>query len=223
MRVYNQAHAFYAGVDLHAKTMFTHVLDRRGKTVFQRDLPACPEAFLEAVQPFRKGLVVGCECMFAWYWLADLCEDQRIAFVLGHALYRKMIHGGKSKTDKIDAAKLAGLLRGGLFPMAYVYPRAKRQRRDLLRRRSFFVRQRAQLIAHIVNTNSQFNLPPLPKKLSYAGNRSAAIAERFADPSTRLSVAADLALIDNYDTQLAELERHLIKHAKIDDPVTFQL
>ena len=172
MRLYNQPHAFYAGVDLHARTMYTHVLDDRGRTVFERDLPACPEAFLNAVGPFRQGLVVGCECMFAWYWLADLCEDHSIPFVLGHALYMKMIHGGKAKNDKIDAAKLAGMLRGGLFPMAYVYPRAKRQTRDLLRRRSFFVRQRAQLIAHIQNTNSQFNLPPFSKKLSYAGNRT---------------------------------------------------
>jgi transposase len=218
---YNRSHAFYCGVDLHARTMFTHVLDAKGKTVFEEDLPAEPDEFLHAVKPFRKNLVVGCECMFAWYWLADLCEDQKIPFVLGHALAMKHIHGGKAKNDRLDAAKLAGLLRGGLFPMAYVYPRAKRQTRDLLRRRSFFVRQRAQLIAHIVNTNSQFNLPPLSKKLSYAGNRSAAIAERFADPSTRLMIAADLALIDNYDTQIAELERHLLKSAKVDDPVTF--
>ena len=223
MRLYNQPHAFYAGVDLHSRTMFTHVLDDRGGTVFERDLPACPEVFLDAMQPFRKGLVVGCECMFAWYWLADLCEDHSIPFVLGHALYMKMIHGGKAKNDKIDAGKLAGLLRGGLFPMAYVYPRGKRQTRDLLRRRSFFVRQRAQLIAHIQNSNSQFNLPPFAKKLTYAGNRTPAIAERFADPSTQLSIAADLQLIDAYDTQIAALERHLLKNAKVDDPVTFQL
>ena len=94
--------------------MFTHVLDARGRTVFEKDLPAGPETFLDAVRPFRPGLVVGCECMFAWYWLADLCEDQAIPFVLGHALYMKMIHGGKAKNDKIDAAKIAGLLRGGL-------------------------------------------------------------------------------------------------------------
>jgi len=223
MRVYKQPHAFYAGVDLHARTMYTHILDDHGRTVFERDLPACPDAFLGAVGPFRQGLVVGCECMFAWYWLADLCEDQSIPFVLGHALYMKMIHGGKAKNDKIDAGKLAGMLRGGLFPMAYVYPRAKRQTRDLLRRRSFFVRQRAQLIAHIQNTNSQFNLPPFSKKLSYAGNRTPEIAERFTDPSTRLSITADLQLIDAYDSQIADLERHLLKNAKVDDPVTFQL
>lgn len=106
--------------------------------------------------------------------------------------------------------------------MAYVYPRAKRQTRDLLRRRSFFVRQRAQLIAHIVNTNSQFNLPPFPKKLSYAGNRSQEIADRFRDPSTRLSIRTDLQLIDAYDAQIAEVERHLLQTAKVDEPVTFQ-
>jgi transposase len=99
--------------------------------------------------------------------------------------------------------------------------KAKRQTRDLLRRRSFFVRQRSQLIAHIVNTNSQFNLPPLPKKLTYAANRTEEIADRFADPSTRLMIRSDLALIDNYDTQRDELERHLVKSAKVDDPVTF--
>jgi transposase len=223
MRLYNQAHRFYAGIDLHARSMFTHVLDAKGKTVFEHDLPARPDALLEAIRPFRNGLVVGCECMFAWYWLADWCADQQIPFVLGHALYLKLIHGGKAKNDKIDAAKLAALLRGGLFPMAYVYPRAKRQTRDLLRRRSFFVRQRAQLIAHIQNTNSQFNLPPFPKKLTYAGNRTDDIAERFEHPSTQLAITADLNLIDSYDQQIAELERHLIRSAKVDDPVTFGL
>src|SRR6516225_8766961 len=62
---YNQAHQFYAGVDLHARSLFVHVLNAKGKTVFERDLPADPDAFLDAVGPFRKNLVVGCECMFA--------------------------------------------------------------------------------------------------------------------------------------------------------------
>jgi transposase len=218
---YNKPHQFYAGVDLHARSMFVHVLSHKGKTVFEDDLPAEPEAFLGAVKPFRKNLVVGCECMFAWYWLADLCEVQRIPFVLGHALAMKHIHQGKAKSDKIDAGKLANMLRGGMFPLAYVYPRAKRQTRDLLRRRSFFVRQRAQLITHINNTNSQFNLPPFAKKLSYAANRSAEIAERFSDPSTRLMIQADLQLIDAYDAQIAPIELHLLKSARVDDPVTF--
>src|SRR5450432_898321 len=208
---YNTQHQFYCGVDLHARSMFVHILDQKGKTVFEGDLPADPDEFLHAIKPFRKNIVVGCECMFAWYWLADLCEKEKLPFVLGHALAMKHIHGGKAKSDKIDAGKLANMLRGGMFPLAYVYPRAKRQTRDLLRRRSFFVRQRSQLITHIVNTNSQFNLPPFAKKLSYAANRSAEIAESFTDPSTRLMISADLNLIDAYDVQILELERHLLK------------
>ena len=147
---YDRQHRFYCGVDLHARTLFVHVLDHKGKTVFEQDLPADPEVFLTAIRPYRKDLVVGCECMFAWYWLADLCEDEHIPFALGHALAMKHIAKAKAKSDRIDAGKLAALLRGGLFPLAYAYPRAKRQTRDLLRRRSFFVRQRSQLIAHIV-------------------------------------------------------------------------
>ncbi len=188
MRFYNQPHAYYCGVDLHARSMFIHVLDHAGATLFARDLAADGNIFLDAVAPFRDGLVVGCECMFAWYWLADLCEDHVIPFTLGHALYMKAVHGGKAKNDRIDAAKIAGLLRGGLFPMAYVYPRAKRETRDLLRRRCFFVKQRSHLIAHIVNTNSQYNLPPLTAKLCYARNRDDGLAERFPHPATQRSI-----------------------------------
>ena len=59
----------------------------------------------------------------------------------------------------------------------------------------------------------------LGKKLTYAANRTPELAARFADPSTQLSVTADLNLIDAYDTQIAALERHLVQHAKIDEPV----
>jgi transposase len=222
IRAYTQQHRYYCGVDLHARSLYVHILDDRGRTRLEQDLPASPAAVLAALQPYRDGLVVGVECMFAWYWLADLCEREGIPFVLGHALAMKAIHGGKAKSDRLDAATLAGLLKGGFFPLASVYPKAKRDTRDLLRRRSFFVRQRAQLIAHVQNTNSQYNLPPFDKKLTYKGNRSAALADRFEHPSTKLSIAADLALIENYDAQIAALELHLVKSAKVDDPVTFQ-
>ena len=222
MSFYKQQHQYYCGGDLHARTLFLHILDSQGQTRFEKNLPANPQAFLDAVAPFRDGLVVGVECMFAWYWLADLCEAERIPFVLGHALAMKAIHGGKTKTDRIDAAKLASLLRGGLFPQAYVYPKAKRATRDLLRRRSIFVRQRAHLIAHIQNTNSQYNHPPFAKKLTYAGNRNINIADRFEDDSTKMSMQANLNMIAAYDAQLQQLETHLQQHAKIDDPVTYQ-
>ncbi|SRR5712692_1595435 len=86
MRFYNSQHQYYCGIDLHARSMYLHVLDQQGQTLFDKDLPAGPDVFRAAVAPFRQGLVVGCECMFAWYWLADLCEDEAIPFALGHAV-----------------------------------------------------------------------------------------------------------------------------------------
>jgi len=218
MRFYQQQHPFYCGVDLHARSMYLCVLDHEGTTLLHQNYAADPGAFLAAIAPFRDGLVVAVECMFAWYWLADLCEAHGIPFVLGHALYMKAIHQGKSKNDRLDAAKIAGLLKGGLLPQGYVYPKARRATRDLLRRRSFLVRRRADLLAHLVNTNSQYNLPPLNKKLVYPGNRAELdLAARFTEPSARKLVECDLALIDALDGQIHDLELHLVRTAKVDD------
>jgi transposase len=223
MRFYNQQHRFYCGVDLHARTLSLHILDAQGNTALKKTFAPSPEAFLAAVEPFRDGLVVACACMFCWYWLADLCAQEKIPFVLGHALYMKAIHGGKTKTDPIDAHKIALLLRGGMLPQAYVYPKGMRETRDLLRRRTFLVRKRAEALAHLVNTNSQYNLPPLTKKLAYARNRMELdLPSRFPDPSVRRNVSVDLALIDVYDQQIQELELYLTRTAKVEDAQAYQ-
>ena len=94
-----------------------------------------PETFLNAMAPYRQGLVVAVECLCTWYGLADLCADAGIPFVLGHALSMKAIHGGKAQNDTIDSHKMAALLRGGMLPQASVYPAQMRATRDLLRRR----------------------------------------------------------------------------------------
>src|SRR5262245_19440761 len=90
---------FYAGVDLHARSLFLVVLDHHGTVRFSRNLPAAPEPFLRALTPFRDGLIVGCECLHCWYWLADTCRDQDFPFVLGHAWGMKAVHGQKTKGD----------------------------------------------------------------------------------------------------------------------------
>ena len=151
MRFYNTIHEHYCGIDLHARSMYLCVMNQSGEVLLHRNFPTEPEAFLKAVAPFRKNLVVGVECIFTWYWLADLCAREGIAFVLGHALYMKAIHGGKAKNDRIDALKIATLLRGGMLPQAYVYPAEMRSTRDLLRRRLTLVRQRGHLLSHIQN------------------------------------------------------------------------
>jgi transposase len=223
MRFYNQPHRFYCGIDLHARTLAVCILDQTGQVVFEQNLAADATTLRDAIAPFRDGLVIACECMFAWYWLADFCAAEQIPFVLGHALYMKAIHGGKSKNDRLDAHKIAVLLRGGMIPQAYVYPRGMRETRDLLRRRLFLVHKRAEAITHVQNTNSQYNFPVFGKKLAYAANRAAlAVAERFTDPSVKKSVEVDLDLIDHLDQSIGDLELYLTRTAKVDDIHTYQ-
>ena len=222
MRFYQGQHRFYCGIDLHARSMHVCVIDHAGNLVFDKKLASRPEVLLRALEPFRDGLVIGVECMFAWYWVADFCVTHDIAFVLGHALYLKAIHGGKAKNDRIDATKLARLLRGGTFPTAYAYPRGMRETRDLLRRRTYLVRQRAQLLTHLQILNAQYNLAPFPKRLCYAANRAEMqVAERFADASVQRSAAANLAVIDRLDEVIADVERYLRRTAQVDGVQTY--
>ena len=205
MRFYTQQHQAYCGIDLHARSMYVCILSQDGEILVHRDMKASPEPFLKAIAPYRDDIVVAVEWILTWYWLADLCAQEGIPFVLGHALYMKAIHGGKAKHDKIDAQKIAVLLRGGMLPQAYVYPADMRATRDLLRRRMHLMRKRAELLAHGQNTNSQYNLPEIGKKLAYKANRDG-VAERFADPAVQKSIEVDLALIGSYDPLLSDLE-----------------
>jgi transposase len=132
----------------------------------------------------------------------------------------KAIHGGKAKNERIDAHKIAVLLRGGMLPQASVYPAAMRATRDLLRRRTPLMRKRAELLAHIQHTNSQYNLPEIGKKLAYQANRDG-VAERFPDPAVQKSIEVDLALITHDDRLLTALEVDLVKTAKADNAPTF--
>jgi transposase len=220
MRFYTKAHKFYCGIDLHARTMSLCILNQDGEIMLHRHMKAAPEPFLQAIAPDREDLVVCVECIFTWYWLADLCAYQGIPFVLGHALYMKAMHGGKAKNDKIEAHNIAVLLRGGMLPQAYVYPATMRATRDLLRRRIPLVRKRAELLAHIHQTNSQYNLPEIGKKLAYKANR-AGVAERFPEPAVQKSIDVDLTLINAYDRLLTDLELDLVSTATAHDAQTF--
>ena len=153
MRFYTTQHKFYCGIDLHARTMYLCVLNQGGEILPHRNMKAGPDPVLQAIAPYRGDLVICVEGMFTWYWLADLCTREGIPFVLGHALYMKAIHGGKAKHDRIDAQKIAMLLRGGMWPQAYVYPAEMRATSDLLRCRMHLTRTRAELLAHIQHTN----------------------------------------------------------------------
>jgi transposase len=220
MRFYNRQHRHYCGIDLHVKTMYVCILDAAGQVLVHRNVKSNPEVFLEIIAPYRDDLVVAAECMFTWYWLADVCAAEGIAFVLGHALAMKAIHGGKAKNDKLDSFKIATLLRGCLLPQAYVYPALMRATRDLLRRRLHLVRKRGQLLAHIQNTRAQYQLPEFERRLAYPANRTG-VSEHFPDPIVRKSIDVDLALLERYDGLITDLELTIVREAKQHDGDAF--
>jgi transposase len=222
MRFYNQQHKYYCGIDLHARKMYVCIIDQKGKTKVHENIKTDPELFFELVFPFLEDVVVGAECVFCWYWLADFCNEHKIPFILGHALYMKAIHGGKTKNDKIDSYKIASLMRGGNFPIAYTYPAEMRATRDLLRRRMYLSRRCSELVAHIQNTNTQYNLPAFEKKISRRYNREG-VAERFEDSEVRNSVEVDLAAIDALNEILKKLEWSIEKTARQHDFHTLYL
>jgi transposase len=220
LRFYTQQHNYYCGIDLHARSMYVCILEQAGTKLVHKNLPTPPEAFWRLIAPYREDVVVAVECIFPWDWLSDLCARAGIAVVLGPALSMKAIHGGKAKNEKLDAPKIAVLLRGGMLPMAYGYPPERRAPRDLLRRRGPLRRKRAELLAPSQNTKSQYNLPEFGKELAYRGNRAGG-EDHFPDPSGRKTIAMAVSLIAHYDKLLGEVELYITRTAKGHDAQSF--
>lgn len=217
MRFYTQPHQYYCGIDLHTKNMYVCILNQGGKILVHKNITTSPQELQRIIKPFLPDVALAVECMFTWYWIADFCVTNKIPFILGHALYMKAIHGSKTKNDRIDSHKIAVLLRGGMIPMAYVYPAEMRSTRDLLRRRMHFMYKRSELLAHIQNTRSQYNLPDFEKCIARKRNRSG-IIELFEDNSVRKTIELDLNLLNHYDSLLNDVELYLTRHAKEHDP-----
>jgi transposase len=202
--------------------MYVCIVDHNGEILVHRNMKAAPASFLKAVAPSRDGLVVAVACPFTWYWLAALCAHEGRPFVLGPALSMTASHGGKATNDTIDAQKIAARRRGGMRPQASVSPAEMRATRDLLRRRMSLTRQRAEWLAHIQNTHSQYNLPEMGQKLASKANR-AGVAERFPALAVHKSRAVDLALRGYEEPRLRALAWHIVQAAPQHDPHTLYL
>lgn len=222
MKFYKNNHRYYCGVDLHAKTMYVCVVDNEGKVLVHRNVTSGAESFLKLIEPYRDDLAVGVECMFCWYWLADLCATQGITFVLGHALYMKAIYGGKAANDKIDSEKIAMLLKSGMLPQAYVYPAQMRGSRDLMRRRLFFVHRRSELLSHVQMTFQQYNLAVPTTELAHHKNREA-LALPFEDSAVVRMLEADLEMIGQLTTQIHNLESYISSRVKLKGDIGFNI
>ena len=142
----------YAGIDLHARNNYIGIIDGKDRRLFGKRLSNSMDAIKLALEPFRRGLTgVAVESTFNWYWLVDGLKEAGYTVHLANPSAIQQYEGLKHTDDKWDSFWLAHMLRLGILPQGYIYPKQNRPVRDLLRRRLLFVRQRA---THILSLQS---------------------------------------------------------------------
>lgn len=142
----------YAGIDLHASNNYLGVVDEHGKRTFKKRLPNDIEEILLTVGRFEEELVgIVVESTYNWYWLVDLLGEAGYSVHLANPSAIQKYSGLKHADDQHDAFWLAEMLRLGILPEGYIYPRKERPLRDLLRKRGHLVRLRTSLILSLQN------------------------------------------------------------------------
>jgi transposase len=205
----------YAAIDLHSNNGVLTVIDENDKVLRQRKLPNELQAFVRELEPFRASLKgVAVESTFNWYWLVDGLIDHDFPARLVNTSAVRQYEGLKSVDDKYDAFWLAHIMRLGILPTGYIYPREQRAVRDLLRKRSVLVRQRTANILSIQNLEQRNRAVRLPvnevKKLS-----AAAIHDRYSNDDLALALIVTINVMNALTEQIKSLEKAVLRRAKL--------
>lgn len=197
----------YAGIDLHSNNNVLAVLDEHDRVLRQRRLPNELPTVLRELEPFRDelaGIVV--ESTYNWYWLVDGLMAHGYRLHLANTAAVPQYAGLKHSNDESDARHLAHLLRLGILPEGYIYPRNERAVRDLLRRRFQLVRTSVRLIQSVQSAWARYS----GKRLSANAFRqlsSAEVESAFPDAVVRLSVLTQLKVWQAVDEQVRQIEK----------------
>ena len=203
--------SLYAAIDLHSSNSVLAVMDGSGNAVLQRRRPNELSQLLADLAPYRADLIgIAVESTYNWYWLVDGLMDQGYAVHLVNTAAIPQYDGLKHGDDHTDALHLAQLMRLGLLPEGYIYPREQRATRDLLRRRFTLVRQAVQIMLSIQSTFSRST----GKQLSGTTLRHLAPAQLetfFPDLAIRYGVLIQFKLWLTLQDQIEALERWVRK------------
>jgi transposase len=192
--------------------MMIAVVDTEGKILLRKRLSNDISLFLAAVAKYRGSLAVAVESTFNWMWFVDACRDNGVSVYLGHTAHMRLIYGTKHKSDRLDAVKIAELLRAGLLPMAYAYPAAQRDVRDLLRYRMWLVQHRASILGRTCISLQQHAYLDTCKLLDTKKGR-ATVAGTLHNPYLRQMVEVGVRAVSELDKHIAELTRSVEQHA----------
>ena len=206
----------YAAIDLHSNNSVLVILDERDRVVYERRLPNELPAILNELKAHRKKVQgIAVESTYNWYWLVDGLMDAGYIVKLVNTAAVKIYDGMKYSGDEHDARHLAHLLRLGILPTGYIYPKKERAVRDLLRKRAQLVRCRTAQILSIQNLVSR-----------NSGHGIAANDIRELDEGTirelcdgdqirTLAVQSNLTVLRCLDEEIHKLELVVLKQAKL--------
>lgn len=205
----------YCGIDLHSNNNYLVVLDDDRQPVLSRKLPNRLETILDCLEPYREHLVgIAVESTFNWYWLVDGLMEHGYRVQLVNTSAVRQYEGLKYRDDRHDARWLAHLLQLGVLPCGYIYPKEERPLRDLLRRRTFLVRQRTANLLSLKNLFSRQTGQQVPsnelKRLT-----AEEIEQRFVDPCLALSFTSTLQVISDLKVQITMIEKAVLKQARL--------
>ncbi len=204
----------YAGIDLHSNNSVVVVLDANDREVYRKRLPNDLGVIVEALQSCGPINAVAVESTFNWYWLVDGLQDAGYATRLVNTAAVKQYDGLKHSGDFSDARQLAHLLRLGILPTGYIYPRNARAVRDLLRRRSQLVRQRTTQILSIQNLLAR-NLGVQTSGNEIKRWQTANIEALALLPEQRLALQSNLAVMQCLEEQIGTLESAILEQTRL--------
>jgi transposase len=206
------------GIDLHRNRSHVAVIDGQGELSLSRRIVNDRETFLELLDELEGESRIAVEATYGWEWLAELLEDAGYEIHLAHPLRTRAIAAARVKTDAVDAKTLAHLLRAELLPEAYVAPRELRDLRELLRHRIALTGIRSALKNRVHAILAKHGISRQHSDLFGKGGREFLQALRLREaPRRRLDSL--LALIDDFDREIASTTTEIEQRAKADDRV----
>jgi transposase len=193
----------YCGIDLHSNNHVVVVIDQEDRRLVEKRLPNSLARTTELLAPYREDLAgIAVESTFNWYWLADGLMDQGYRLHLVNTAAVRQYEGLKHTDDRFDAFHLAHLLRLGILPTGYIYPKERRAVRDLMRRRSGLVRLAAR---QLVSVQSQI-WRDTGERISSNRIRCAGFAPPPAAPLLMLPLTAALRVYHALREEIEVLE-----------------
>jgi transposase len=206
----------YGAIDLHSNNNVVVVMDEQDKVALEKRLPNDLSRVLMELAPYRESMeAIAVESTFNWYWLIDGLMEAGSKVKLVNTVAVKVYDGLKYTGDEHDARHLAHLLRLGILPTGYIYPKEERAVRDLLRKRAQLVRCRTAQILSIQNLVSRNRGKGISKD-EIRGLDEEGIARVCAGNEARaLAIRSNLAVLRCLDEQVRGLERAALAQAKL--------